>query len=67
MNDDKIQLMLHLKRCPFCGSHGSVEDASMPGLPDLGHYRVICAGCFCETKWYGTMKEATKAWNRRAT
>lgn len=50
-----------LKVCPFCGG-----DARWY-FGDHDMYGVTCKRCTCKIYGYGTLENAIKAWNRRAT
>ena len=69
---------MELKPCPFCG--GKVRDLfctangaytsvyynqKIRGL-NANHSLIACEKCGCRTKVYLHMKNAIKAWNRRA-
>lgn len=61
--------MDELKPCPFCGGEAEVQKAKSTSyfgrkLP----YKVKCKRCHCALayQFFGTEKDATKAWNRRA-
>ena len=70
--------MDELKPCPFCGSLASEWFCTANGLYKSKYYKqmirglradhsiVSCNKCGCKTKVFLYMKNAIKAWNRRA-
>lgn len=56
--------MTKLKPCPFCGGEGCVCRHEYDRLADT--FGVVCLDCCAETRqFFGTVKEAVDAWNRR--
>ena len=70
--------MAELKPCPFCGGYASEWFCTANGLYvtkfygqklrglNANHSIVFCDKCGCRTKVYLHLKNAIKAWNRRA-
>lgn len=66
--------MTELKPCPFCGGKANIGIARVDGSEKT--YSIVCKRCnvgifsprFAENEWnaYGNVKDAIKAWNRRA-
>ena len=54
-----------LKRCPFCGGEGMLQEYPNYGIRPA--YRVGCPTCEAEiNQFYPNKKTAIRAWNRRA-
>jgi len=58
--------MSELKRCPFCGGKGVLQEHRFQGYkPNL--YGVVCLNCSAQTnQFFSHEKIAIRAWNRRA-
>lgn len=54
----------NLKPCPFCGAPAVMNFKALPSL-ETDVFAVSCVGCGAASEWYGSAKQARKAWNRR--
>ena len=60
--------MTELKPCPFCESKGQLHDMNkIENENETNHFTIMCTQCFAMTAIMEFSKEATDAWNRRAT
>jgi len=56
---------IKLKPCPFCGGEAKINIHRFVGLSNS--YGVECKECMTQSnQFFGTVKAATEAWNRRA-
>ena len=55
---------IELKPCPFCCGEAQIGRKSIGQRKAL--YRIECRMCLIYQSWYGRLKDAVEAWNRRA-
>jgi hypothetical protein len=62
MSDPKMALA----PCPFCGAPPSVRRQEVPANREQPVYFFVACGK-CEPAWGGSLEDAAKIWNRRAS
>lgn len=58
--------MAELKSCPFCGKE-AIQLIDFDDYTGEIHVAIHCRQCKVRTKYYDSLDEAIKTWNRRAT